>query len=91
MRITYRQLRHYLDCLSESQLDCDVTIEDDGDTPWFGTFAIIGEDSDKGLEVNHPVIYCPAQTGLEPRMTDEMVAEHIASIYVDNGFGPVGG
>lgn len=43
MRITYRQLRQYLNCCSQSQLDCDVSLEID-DEVFHADFRITGSD-----------------------------------------------
>lgn len=61
MRITYRQLQKLLSCLSEEQLDCDVTIEDTqgiGEPECYGNvqFRIVGSEH-PCLDEDHPVLY----------------------------------
>lgn len=88
MRITYRQLKIYLDQLSESQLDCDVTFEDEVGECFAAGFAVAGMGHGS-LEENHPFIFWHNPND-ESRFTDEDVADHIVSIRADDGFGEVG-
>lgn len=62
MRITYRQLRTMLNALTEEQLDCDVTVEDEYEEECYAAeFKICGSEHDS-LEENHPVIFVGKQT-----------------------------
>jgi hypothetical protein len=87
MRITYRQLKSYLDYCSQSQLDCDVSIEID-DEVYYADFRITGDNSTTGLETNHPVIV--AQFGDETSASEDDFMNHINHIYKYDGFGQVG-
>ncbi len=86
MRITYRQLRAYLDYCSQSQLDCDVSVEVD-DEVFHADFDIAG--SEHGiLDTNHPIIMVKYEDEI-PATEDDFV-NHINDIYAEDGFGQVG-
>lgn len=91
MRITYRQVKMYLDCLSQDQLDCDLTIHMEGEA-FPADFRILGQEcaDELGLETNHPVIYARHNVN-DDRSTDEDIHDHIVRINQMSGFGPVGG
>ena len=55
-RITYRDLLEQLKTLTEDQLDCDVTVEDDCENECYpATFDICGPNHGS-LEDGHPVL-----------------------------------
>jgi len=85
LRITYRQVKMYLDRLHESQLDCDLTVQID-DEFLTADFRIMAETD--VLESNHPVIYIPP--GDSERASNKVVLEHIKGIQETGGFGQVG-
>jgi hypothetical protein len=87
MRITYRQLKRYLDYCSESQLDCDVSVEVD-DEVFHADFRITADDSRTGLETNHPVIV--ARFSDESLTSEDGFVSHVNHICEYNGFGLVG-
>ncbi len=87
MRITYRQLQVYLLHLHPEQLDCDVTVEFDGEA-YAADFRIVDEENDVGLDPNHPVVYVPK--GDPERISNEEFAAHIEDVRKENGFGPLG-
>lgn len=92
MRITYRQLQMYLNKLHEEQLDCDVTIQfqgDSGETQWLpADFRIIDVESDSGLETNHPVIV--EQPVELQNAADFAISWRISSMIDAGDFGPIG-
>ena len=84
MRITNRQLRQYLDYCSQSQLDCDVSVEID-DEVFYADFDIAGPEHGV-LDTNHPIIMVKYQD--EMRATEEDFIKHIDDIHTQ--FGEVG-
>lgn len=55
-RMTYRELFEVLKTLTDEQLDCDVTVEDNYENECYaGSFDICGPNHNF-LEDNHPVI-----------------------------------
>jgi hypothetical protein len=92
MRITYRQLKMYLDKLHEEQLDCDVTIQfryEDGDTVWCpAEFQIVDIELDSGLETNHPLL---VQQPIElHNAADFAIKRHIEGLIDSGDIGPIG-
>lgn len=93
MRITYRQLKMYLDKCSDEQLDCDCTVQipDEEEGEFFGVdFRIINESD--VLDANHPVLYV-YDTNIERndvRVTDQEVNTHIRAIEQAGGFDSMG-
>jgi len=92
MRMNYRQMQKMIARFSESQLDCDVTIEDSYGNAWAADLRIIGLDSDTGLQENHPVIKDYNDDdfpGDEPRITDAEFDTYLNDLAKNGGFGPV--
>lgn len=57
MKMTYRELINLLNNMTESQKDCDVTVEDSCEDECFpAELRICGVDH-PSLDNNHPVIY----------------------------------
>lgn len=86
MRITYRQLKRYLDKLSDEQLDtnCTVQVPDDEEGEFIpADFRIMGDNGI--LNENHPVLLLLYED--QPQASLEDVEHHIQAIEAEGGFG----
>lgn len=85
MRITYRQLQKILNELHPEQLDCDVTVEVDGE--FFSADLRICGETDV-LDENHPVIFAATDTSY-PSASNVDVEDYIKNLQNADRIGPI--